>query len=84
MADIEVKTPEKIARHYQAAMDSVTLLDAVAADPDAYADDPTVVARNVEHLKRRFQKLRFQRKEFRRRLYSLRVLRARARLLLSP
>ena len=51
MADIEVKTPEKIARHYQAAMDSVTLLDAVAADPDAYADDSTVVARNVEHLK---------------------------------
>lgn len=50
MADIEVKTPEKIARHYQAAMDSVTLLDAVAADPDAYADDSTVVARNVEHL----------------------------------
>jgi len=51
MADIEVKTPEKIARHYQAAMDSVTLLNEVAADPDAYADDPTVVARNVEHLK---------------------------------
>ena len=51
MADIEVKTPAKIARHYQIAMDSVQLLDAVAADPDRYADDPTVVARNVEHLK---------------------------------
>jgi hypothetical protein len=47
----EVETPEEIARHYSAAMDSVTLLDAVAADPDAYADDPTVVERNVEHLK---------------------------------
>ena len=32
-------------------MDSVTLLDAVAADPDAYAEDETVVERNVEHLK---------------------------------
>ena len=47
----EKLSPEEIARHYKAAMDSVTLLDAVAADPDAYADDPTVVARNVEHLK---------------------------------
>ena len=49
--DNEVKTPEEIARHYRAAMSSVALLDAVAADPDAYADDPTVVERNVEHLK---------------------------------
>ena len=50
MAD-EVETPEEIARHYQAAMDSVTLLDAVAADPAAYAEDETVVQRNVDHLK---------------------------------
>ena len=49
--DREVETPEQIAQHYSSAMDSVTLLDAVAADPDAYADDPTVVERNVEHLK---------------------------------
>jgi len=47
----EKLSPEEIARHYKAAMDSVTLLEKVAADPDAYADDPTVVARNVEHLK---------------------------------
>ena len=46
-----VKTPEEIARHYRSAMDSVTLLEKVAADPDAYTDDPTVVERNVEHLK---------------------------------
>ena len=46
----EVETPEEIARHYSAAMDSVTLLEKVAADPDAYTDDPTVVERNVEHL----------------------------------
>ena len=47
----EVETPEEIARHYSAAMDSVTLLERVAADPDAYADDETVVERNAEHLK---------------------------------
>ena len=46
----EVETPEEIAQHYKAAMGSVTLLEKVAADPDAYADDPTVVERNVEHL----------------------------------
>ncbi len=47
----EVETPEEIARNYRAAMSSVALLDAVAADPDAYADDETVVQRNVDHLK---------------------------------
>jgi hypothetical protein len=46
----EVETPEEIAQHYKAAMDSVTLLEKVAADPNAYADDLTVVERNVEHL----------------------------------
>ena len=44
-------TPEEIARHYTSAMDSLALLERVAADPAAYADDPTVVARNVEHLR---------------------------------
>ena len=49
--DREVETPEQIARHYTSAMDSVTLLEKVAADPAAYANDETVVERNVEHLK---------------------------------
>jgi len=49
--DREVETPEQIAQHYTSAMDSVTLLEKVAANPNAYADDPTVVERNVEHLK---------------------------------
>ena len=49
--DREAETPEEIARHYKSAMDSVTLLEKVAADPGAYTDDPTVVERNVEHLK---------------------------------
>ena len=44
-------TPEEIARHYTSAMDSLALLERVAADPSAYADDPTVVERNVEHLR---------------------------------
>ena len=49
--DREVETTEQIAQHYTSAMDSVTLLEKVAANPDAYADDETVVERNVEHLK---------------------------------
>lgn len=44
-------TPEQIARHYSAAMDSVNLINAVIADPAAYVNDPTVLERNVEHLK---------------------------------
>lgn len=49
--DREVETPEQIARHYTSAMESVTLLEKVAADPGAYTTDPTVVERNVDHLK---------------------------------
>lgn len=44
-------TQEDIARRYKAAIGSVTMLDAVAADPDAFANDKTIVQRNVEHLK---------------------------------
>lgn len=44
-------TPEQIAQHYSAAMDSVTLINDVIADPAAYVNDPTVLERNVEHLK---------------------------------
>ncbi len=44
-------TPEQIAEHYSAAMDSVNLINAVIASPDDYADDETVLDRNVEHLK---------------------------------
>jgi hypothetical protein len=49
--DREVETPEQIAQHYRSAMESVTLLEKVAADPGSYTNDPTVVERNVEHLK---------------------------------
>ncbi len=44
-------TAEEIAQNYSAAMDSVTLINAVIADPDAYANDETVIQRNVDHLK---------------------------------
>ena len=44
-------TAEEIAQHYSAAMDSVTLINAVIADPAAYVNDETVIQRNVDHLK---------------------------------
>tara|TARA_R110002050_G_scaffold268865_3_gene411027 strand:+ start:446 stop:670 length:225 start_codon:yes stop_codon:yes gene_type:complete len=44
-------TTEQIAQHYSAAMDSVNLINAVVASPDDYADDETVLERNVGHLK---------------------------------
>jgi hypothetical protein len=50
MGEEEV-TAEEIAQHYSAAMDSVNLINAVVAAPDDYADDETVLPRNVEHLK---------------------------------
>ena len=39
-------TAEEIAKHYNAAMDSVNLINAVIADPDAYANDETCIQRN--------------------------------------
>ena len=44
-------TPEQIAQHYSAAMDSVNLINTVVASPDDYADDETILERNVGHLK---------------------------------
>ncbi len=45
------RTAEEIAQAYSAAMDSVNLINAVIADPAAYANDETVIQRNVDHLK---------------------------------
>ena len=48
---INQSTPEEIARHYSAAMDSVNLINAGKPedmDDDEWAD---TVARNKEHLK---------------------------------
>lgn len=44
-------TAEEIAQHYSAAMDSVNLINAVIAAPADYANDETVIRRNVDHLK---------------------------------
>ena len=44
-------TTEQIAQHYSAAMDSVNLINAVVASPDDYANDETILERNVGHLK---------------------------------
>ena len=52
MSEEEIEmTAEDIARHYSASMDSVNLINAVLASPDDYADDPTVLQRNIDHLK---------------------------------
>ena len=44
-------TEQEIAAAYSAMLDSVATINAARANPDDYADDETVVARNVEHLK---------------------------------
>ena len=44
-------TTDEIAAHYSAAMDSVNLINAVIASPDDYANDETVLQRNIDHLK---------------------------------
>ena len=52
MSEEEIEmTAEDIARHYSASMDSVNLINAVIAAPDDYTDDPTVLQRNIDHLK---------------------------------
>jgi hypothetical protein len=43
-------TAEEIAQHYSAAMDSVNLINAVIADPNAYIRDETILQRNIDHL----------------------------------
>jgi hypothetical protein len=46
--DDKVETPEEIAQHYSSAMESVNLINAVIADPDAYASDETVMQRVID------------------------------------
>lgn len=46
----DTSTIEEIAQHYSACMDSVNLINAVIAAPDDYADNVTVLQRNVGHL----------------------------------
>lgn len=44
-------TPEEIAGHYSAAMDSVNLINTLMAQDSRTTDEQDTVTRNVEHLK---------------------------------
>ena len=43
-------TPERIAKHYSACLDSVWVVNDAIANPDKYTGDDTVIQRNVQHL----------------------------------
>lgn len=43
-------TPERIAKHYTACLDSVWRINDAIANPDYYTSDDTVIDRNVQHL----------------------------------
>ena len=43
-------TPEQIAKHYSACLDSVWVIEDAIANPDRYTTDDTVIERNVQHL----------------------------------
>ena len=48
---IDTPTPEQIAKHYSAAMDSVNLINAGKPDFMSDADWADCLSRNKEHLK---------------------------------
>jgi len=43
-------TPEEIAQHYSAAMDSVNLINTLMAQDSRTTEEQDTVSRNVEHL----------------------------------
>ena len=45
-----IPTAEEIARHYTAALDSVTLVNGLAAKETLTEDEKSTIRRNVEHL----------------------------------
>lgn len=49
---MEDQTLEQIAQHYSAMLDSVSVINDAIANPEKYAQDETVIQRNVEHLQR--------------------------------
>ena len=51
MENIETVTPEQVARHYSAALDSVALINAGQPEGMTAEDWADCVARNKEHLK---------------------------------
>jgi hypothetical protein len=50
MEHIETVTPEQVARHYSAALDSVALINAGQPEGMTAEDWADTVARNKEHL----------------------------------
>nr|BAR34681.1 hypothetical protein [uncultured Mediterranean phage uvMED] len=50
MPDQETLTAEEIQKHYDAALDSVTLINELVALDSLDDDQTATVARNVEHL----------------------------------
>jgi hypothetical protein len=51
MENIEIVTPEQVARHYSAALDSVALIEAGQPEGVSNEDWADTVERNREHLK---------------------------------
>jgi hypothetical protein len=51
MEHIETVTPEQVAKHYSAALDSVALINAGQPEGMTAEDWADTVARNKEHLK---------------------------------
>lgn len=47
---MDEQTPEQIAKHYSACLDSVWVINDAIANPDRYTGDDTVIQRNVVHL----------------------------------
>lgn len=47
---MEQPSPEQIAQHYRACLDSVTVINDAIAHPETVAGDPTAIERNVRHL----------------------------------
>ena len=46
----EELTPDRIAKHYSACLDSVWVINDAIANPNRYTGDDTVIQRNVQHL----------------------------------
>lgn len=46
----EELTPEEIAKHYSACLDSVFVINDAIANTSKYKNDTTAIERNVKHL----------------------------------
>ena len=51
MPEEYVPTAEEIAGHYRAALDSVTLVNELAAKEELTEEERNTISRNVEHLR---------------------------------